>query len=1157
MNLKRVLLSLVFTLGFMALTLAPRAQSPPPDRINYQGVLRDSAGAPMDGLITMTFRFYDAASGGTILWEEIYDPVVYPPQVTVSGGLFTAALGDSAHRNDGAEASFAGVFSNRAEVYLAVKVDTDSEMTPRVRVVSAAYSINSGALDGREAASFASAAHLHAGGDITSGTLDDARLSSNVAHLGVAETITGNWINTANPWDDSEVTNKLTIDATGTVADGALSATVANLNATETIAANWVNTANPWADDEVSDVLTLGAGSTIDASVDVGDADMLDGNHGTYYAKATHFHSTLTAGTGLGGGTYDGTAAATFAVQYGTSAGTAVQGNQTAKITAGSGLTGGIPSDALGDGFSATLDVVGGNGITASADSLGLGPLTANWNQTGAFDIILANAGGEILMLEAGGGTDYGTLDMGTLSGTQTYTFSGTGGDVWTSGNDGAGSGLNADLLDGEHSSYFMKGTTDNWVDITGDTMTGKLNLPKSLTTSAGLNLGSAGVAPTSPWDGDIWLTTGGLGAYFNGYKAGFLDTTPQPQTKTGKLTLNVSGTALDVTGTITAAQFAASTPWSNAFLASSGTGITANGSDKGAIFRDDGGAFAYLATADYGIEAMSSTGAHFANTAGTAETKIAYFFAGIEATGTAVGGAFDDSDSSGYAYVAYGDYGIDAQGNTAGGYFHDSNSSGHADVAYGDLGISASGNTAGGRFEDSTTSSYSYNGYGNYGIEGRGATSGAYFTENDAGGVAEAWLGRYYASSEYWGIRAYGATGGAYLGDNTSGDYARVGYDTYKAYGTGTNSFVQNHPQQQDRVIVYAAPEGDEVATYTRGTAKLVNGEAVVRLGETFQWVTNPDIGLTVHLTPVGEWADLYVASKSTTDLVVRSKDGKSNVAFDYLIYGLRIGFEEISIVQVKKEPSWIPSMKSHRDLYQTVPELQAFNALERFKAMETAANLRTAFDFSASQQLKTAIHEFDPAVDTIPSEHDQNPASTSPTGKTSLQGSSDSRPLPIGMGRERQPAPMPATAPAPDGTLPGVAPAPAIPASVSAFAVKEAVERGDILVVNPASGDELYRCQQASDPMVVGISASAASASGEVPVFQYGTTWVRVDAQYGPIARGDLLVTSPTPGHAMMAQPKIVEGVPIYTSGTIIGKALEPLATGTGLIKVLVMLR
>ncbi len=41
--------------------------------------------------------------------------------------------------------------------------------------------------------------------------------------------------------------------------------------------------------------------------------------------------------------------------------------------------------------------------------------------------------------------------------------------------NDGAGSGLDADLLDGLSSSSFITVGTDNWVDTTGDTMTGTL----------------------------------------------------------------------------------------------------------------------------------------------------------------------------------------------------------------------------------------------------------------------------------------------------------------------------------------------------------------------------------------------------------------------------------------------------------------------------------------------------------------------------------------------------------------------------------------------------------------------------------------------------------------------------------------------------------
>jgi hypothetical protein len=43
--------------------------------------------------------------------------------------------------------------------------------------------------------------------------------------------------------------------------------------------------------------------------------------------------------------------------------------------------------------------------------------------------------------------------------------------------NDGAGSGLDADLLDGQHASAFMPAATDNWVNTTGDTMTGPLKI--------------------------------------------------------------------------------------------------------------------------------------------------------------------------------------------------------------------------------------------------------------------------------------------------------------------------------------------------------------------------------------------------------------------------------------------------------------------------------------------------------------------------------------------------------------------------------------------------------------------------------------------------------------------------------------------------------
>jgi hypothetical protein len=57
------------------------------------------------------------------------------------------------------------------------------------------------------------------------------------------------------------------------------------------------------------------------------------------------------------------------------------------------------------------------------------------------------------------------------------------------------------------------------------------------------------------------------------------------------------------------------------------------------------------------------------------------------------------------------------------------------------------------------------------------------------------------------------------------------------------------------------------------------------------------------------------------------------------------------------------------------------------------------------------------------------------------------------------------------------------------------------------------------------------------------------KVDATYGSIRQGDALTSSPTPGHAMFAAAP--------RSGAILGKALEPLESGTGTIRVLVLLR
>jgi hypothetical protein len=64
-------------------------------------------------------------------------------------------------------------------------------------------------------------------------------------------------------------------------------------------------------------------------------------------------------------------------------------------------------------------------------------------------------------------------------------------------------------------------------------------------------------------------------------------------------------------------------------------------------------------------------------------------------------------------------------------------------------------------------------------------------------------------------------------------------------------------------------------------------------------------------------------------------------------------------------------------------------------------------------------------------------------------------------------------------------------------------------------------------------------------------GKVFCKVDADHGNVEVGDLLTTSPTEGHAMRADRVAA------AFGTVIGKSLQPLDQGRGLIAVLVALQ
>lgn len=120
--------------------------------------------------------------------------------------------------------------------------------------------------------------------------------------------------------------------------------------------------------------------------------------------------------------------------------------------------------------------------------------------------------------------------------------------------------------------------------------------------------------------------------------------------------------------------------------------------------------------------------------------------------------------------------------------------------------------------------------------------------------------------------------------------------------------------------------------------------------------------------------------------------------------------------------------------------------------------------------------------------------------------------------------------------------------------------VEAGDVVVIDPEQDEHVIKSYKANDPAVAGVISSdpamlIGQADSPTPLALAGRVPVKVSAENGPIHRGDLLTTSSTLGHAMKATPVLINEMPFYTPGTIIGKAMGELEEGVGTIIVLIM--
>jgi len=99
-----------------------------PSTVGFEGFLADAGGQPLpNGTYTLTFRAYDVATGGSVLWTEQQN------SVQVTNGLYSVVLGASVPFTSN---TFSG---NR---WVGVTVNTGTEISPRTQVSSVPFALN-------------------------------------------------------------------------------------------------------------------------------------------------------------------------------------------------------------------------------------------------------------------------------------------------------------------------------------------------------------------------------------------------------------------------------------------------------------------------------------------------------------------------------------------------------------------------------------------------------------------------------------------------------------------------------------------------------------------------------------------------------------------------------------------------------------------------------------------------------------------------------------------------------------------------------------------------------------------------------------------------------------------------------------------------------
>jgi len=122
----------------LALALTGRTvQAAIPHLVRYQGQAVDEQGVPLEGPYALTFRLYDAETGGTKVWEEVQADVV------LTGGHFSVLLG---------QVTPLAAMDWGEPCWLSVQVGSEPELAPRQRITSVPLAIRAEVAETADAA---------------------------------------------------------------------------------------------------------------------------------------------------------------------------------------------------------------------------------------------------------------------------------------------------------------------------------------------------------------------------------------------------------------------------------------------------------------------------------------------------------------------------------------------------------------------------------------------------------------------------------------------------------------------------------------------------------------------------------------------------------------------------------------------------------------------------------------------------------------------------------------------------------------------------------------------------------------------------------------------------------------------------------------------